>query len=121
MTLLFEFICYNLINMFILYVQKIRRDFLENFLDDFRDFINERLQQPLLNIENSTSYKQVVNKYSLYYNTLKNTMKERDFQLIDSLISQKERIGDFYIDISYRTGFVDGINMKDSIKTENKE
>lgn len=94
---------------------------MENFLDDFKDFIGARLQQPLFEIENSTDYKKKADNYKLYYNTLKKKLKKEDIQLFENLICEKEKIEDFYIDISYRTGFIDGINMENSIKKESKK
>lgn len=94
---------------------------MEDFLYDFKDFISARLQEPLFDTENSTEYKKQLNNYKLYYNTLKNKIKREDRELLEKLIKEKQKIEDFYIDISYRTGFSDGINMKGSIKKENKQ
>lgn len=94
---------------------------MENFLDDFKDFIGARLQQPLFDIENSIAYQEKANNYKLYYTTLKDRLKKEDIQLLENLIHEKGKIEDFYIDISYRTGFIDGIKMKNSVKKENKK
>lgn len=94
---------------------------MEDFLDDFKDFIGARLQQPLFDIENSIAYQEKANNYKLYYTALKDRLKKEDIKLLENLIREKGKIEDFYIDISYRTGFTDGIKMKDSIKKESKE
>lgn len=94
---------------------------MEDFLDDFKDFIGARLQQPLFDIEQNIAYQEKFDNYKLYYTTLKERLKKEDIQLLENLICAKETIEDFYIDISYRTGFTDGFKMKDSIKKESKE
>lgn len=94
---------------------------MEDFLNDFKDFVNARLQQPLFNMENTTEYKEKINNYKLHYHNLKNKIKKEDVDLLEKLIDEKERIEDFYINISYRTGFIDGIKMENSIKKENKK
>lgn len=94
---------------------------MEDFFNDFKDFINTRLQQPLFDIENDMEYKEKINNYKLYYNILTNKLNKESITSLEKLIIEKEKIEDLYIDMAYQTGFIDGITIYNSIKKESKK
>ena len=94
---------------------------MEEFFIDFHAFIDERLAQPLFDIEKHQECKEKEHNYRLYYNKLKNILEKEDVELLEKLVINKEGVEDFYIYTAYRIGFLDGIDIKNGIKKENKK
>lgn len=94
---------------------------MDDFSNDFIDFMTERLVKPFSHIEKTTQYKLILEAYELHFQRINDILKQKNNTLLDKLITKKDNLQDLYIKEAYKTGFIDGITLNNSIKNENKK
>lgn len=96
---------------------------MEEFFNDFKDFINTRIENTRIKNEKTDEFNAKYNKYTKLSNEFVNWLAEniKDKEILNSFIDLQnviEEIMTYYAKSSYKAGVSDGVNLIYSICPE---